>query len=91
MKRKLFIRDVRAREQVELFIVSAVSSVLLLRYYLHLTHYPQVGGGSLHIAHMLYGGLLMLLSILLMLSFLGRRLQRLAALLSGVGFGIFID
>lgn len=91
MKRVLFIRNVQAREQLELFIVSAISSLLLLRYYLYLTGYPQVGGGSLHIAHMLYGGLLMLVSILCMLSFLGRRMQRFAALVGGVGFGIFID
>lgn len=91
MHRKLFIRNVRAREQLEIFIVSAVSSLLLLRYYLHLTGYPQIGGGNLHIAHMLWGGLLMLTSQVLMLSFLGRRLQRLSALLGGVGFGIFID
>lgn len=91
MKHILFIRDVRAREQLEVFIISAVSSVLLLRYYLYLAGYPQLGGGSLHIAHMLYGGLLMMLSIILMLSFMGRRLQRLAALLGGVGFGVFID
>lgn len=91
MKRVLFIRNVQARDQLELFIVSAVSSLLLLRYYLYLTGYPQVGGGSLHIAHMLWGGLLMLIALVLLLAFLGRRLQRLAALLGGVGFGIFID
>lgn len=91
MKRIIFIRNIRAREQLEVFIVSAISSLLLLRYYLYLTGYPQVGGGSLHIAHMLWGGLLMLVAMVLMLSFLGRRLQRLAALLGGVGFGIFID
>jgi hypothetical protein len=91
VKRKLFIRNVQAREQLEVFIVSGISSLLLLRYYLHLTGYPQVGGGSLHIAHMLLGGMLMLVSIVLMLSFLGRRVQRFCALLGGVGFGIFID
>jgi hypothetical protein len=91
MKRKIFIRNVQARAQLELFIVSAVSSLLLLRYYLYLAGYPQVGGSSLHIAHMLYGGLLMLVALVLLLSFLGRRLQRFSALLGGIGFGIFID
>lgn len=87
----IFIRNVQAREQLELFIISAVSSLLLLRYYLHLTHYPQVGGGTLHISHMLWGGLLMLLAIVGMLAFLGRRAERFGALVGGVGFGIFID
>jgi len=90
MERLLFIRNIRAREQLELFIVSSVSSLLLLRYYLFLTGYPQVGG-SLHIAHMLYGGLLMMAALVCMLAFLGRRMQRLCALLGGIGFGIFID
>jgi hypothetical protein len=91
MQRKLFIRNVQAREQLEIFIVAAISSLLLLRYYLYLTGYPQVSGGNLHIAHMLWGGLLMLVALVLLLTFLGRRLQRFAALLGGVGFGIFID
>ncbi|MDB5164764.1 MAG: putative rane protein [Candidatus Saccharibacteria bacterium] len=87
----LFYRNVHARDNLELFLVSAVSSLLLLRFLLYLTGYPQVGGGSLHIAHMLYGGLLMLAAIVLVITFLGARVQRLAALLGGLGFGIFID
>jgi uncharacterized membrane protein YdcZ (DUF606 family) len=91
MKHKLFIRNVRAREQLEYFILSGISSVLLLRYYLFVTGYPQIGSDKLHISHMLWGGVLMLTSIVFLLSFLGRRLQRLAAVIGGVGFGVFID
>ena len=91
MKQRLFIRNVRVREQLEIFVVSAVTSLLLLRFYLYLAGYPQVGGGSLHIAHMLYGGLFMAIAIIMSMSFLGYRLQRLTALIGGVGFGIFID
>jgi hypothetical protein len=91
MKQHLFYRNVRARDHLELFLVSAVSSLLLLRFYLHITGYPQVGGGMLHIAHMLYGGLLMMAAVVLAIAFLGARIQRLSALLGGIGFGIFID
>ncbi|MDB5176191.1 MAG: putative rane protein [Candidatus Saccharibacteria bacterium] len=87
----LFNRNIQARDNLELLLVSAVSSLLLLRFYLYITGYPQVGGGSLHIAHMLYGGIFMLASMVIMISFIGRRAQRLAALIGGVGFGIFID
>lgn len=87
----LFYRNVRARDHLEIFLVSAISSLLLLRFFLKITGYPQVGGGSLHIAHMLYGGLLMLVAITLNISFLGARIQRLAAFLGGIGFGVFID
>ncbi len=90
MPRRLFYRNVQAQDNLELFLVSAISSLLLLRFFLHLTGYPQVGG-SLHIAHMLYGGLLMMAAIVIHLSFLGSRVQRLTALTGGIGFGIFID
>ncbi|HSX46031.1 MAG TPA: hypothetical protein VLG27_03455 [Candidatus Saccharimonadia bacterium] len=91
MSRRLFYRNVNARDHLELFLVSAVSSLLLLRFYLHAAGYPQVGGGSLHIAHMLWGGLLMLAAIVINLSFLGMRVQRFCAFIGGIGFGIFID
>ena len=91
MKTPVFYRNVEARDQLELFLVAAVSSLLLLRFYLFTTDYPQIGSGSLHIAHMLYGGLLMVGSIAILLSFIGRRSERVAAFVGGVGFGVFID
>ncbi len=91
MRRKLFYRNGRAGEQLDIFFISAIGSLLLVRFLLHLTEYPQLGGNGLHIGHMLWGGLLMLLSIAIGLSFIGIRVQRLAALLGGIGFGVFID
>ena len=75
----------------ELFFVAAVVSLLLIRGGLALSGFPKVGGGGLHIAHMLWGGLLMLTSLLLLLGFIGRRALALAAVVSGIGFGTFID
>jgi hypothetical protein len=72
-------------------LVSAVTSVLLTRLYLTLTGFPRVGNGPLHIAHLLWGGLLMLAALVLLLSTLGRRTRRLAAILGGLGFGLFVD
>lgn len=91
MSRQLFTRNVEARSLLDIFFVSGITSILLLRFYLHLTHYPTVGGTKYHIAHMLYGGLLMLVAVVANLAFFGRRLQRLMALVGGAGFGIFID
>jgi hypothetical protein len=63
----------------------------VIRTQLWLTHYPQLGGSGLHIAHLLWGGLFMLLAIGLLLTFLGRAVRRAAAIVGGVGFGFFID
>jgi hypothetical protein len=89
--RKQLIRDFRAGQYLDLFLVSAVSAILAIRLFLHLTGYPQVGGESLHIAHMLWGGLFMCAAIIVLLSYLGQRSHQIAALLGGVGFGTFID
>ncbi|NEE00605.1 hypothetical protein [Phytoactinopolyspora halotolerans] len=86
-----FGQDVHAVIRIELFIVSAVSAVLITRGYLILMGYPQIGSGGLHIAHMLWGGLLMLVSHVLLLGFLGPRVKGVSAVVGGVGFGLFID
>jgi hypothetical protein len=89
--RRRLIRDLHSGPHLDLFLVSAVASVLLIRFYLRLTGYPQVGGETLHVAHVLWGGLLMLVAIVLLLAYLGRTSRRWAALLGGIGFGTFID
>jgi hypothetical protein len=40
---------------------------------------------------MLWGGLLMMVALVLLLAVLGKRTKRLAALIGGAGFGLFID
>jgi hypothetical protein len=75
----------------EAFVVSAVLTVLVIRTELWLTNYPQLGGGGLHIAHVLWGGLLMVLAIGLLLTYLGRFPLVPAAIVGGIGFGFFID
>jgi hypothetical protein len=85
------VRRVNAGTYHGLLLVSAVATILGLRAYLEATGYPQVGGGGLHIAHMLWGGLLMLVALVLLLSFVGLQARLLAALAGGIGFGLFID
>jgi hypothetical protein len=85
------LRDFEAGRQLDLLLVSAVTAILLIRFYLAVTGYPQIGGGALHIAHMLWGGLLMLTALVIVFSFLGRGTHQLAAIFGGLGFGTFID
>jgi hypothetical protein len=73
------------------FFVTAIVTELCIRTQLYLTHYPQLGGHGLHIAHLLWGGVFMVAALGVLLSLLGRRARQVAALLAGVGFGFFID
>ncbi len=91
MFKNVFNRNARSADLLEIFFVAALSTVLLTRFYLELANYPSVGGDTLHIAHMLPGGLLMLIAMVISFSFIGYRALILASLLGGIGFGLFID
>lgn len=75
----------------ETLLVTAVATILFIRTQLWLTNYPQIGGSGLHIAHLLWGGMFMLIAIGLLLTFLGQPIRHRAAILGGIGFGFFID
>jgi hypothetical protein len=85
------VRNQDADEFFESFCIAAVAAILGIRALLHVTGYPTVGGESLHVAHMLWGGLLMLVALLLLLGFLGKPVKSAAAFIGGLGWGTFID
>jgi len=85
------VRNVDIGELQDTFLVSAVVMILVIRLQLWATNYPQLGGGKFHIAHLLWGGLFMLIALGILISFLGRSLRTPAAIVGGVGFGFFID
>ncbi len=72
-------------------LLSFIATVCLVRGFLALTGYPQIGTGTLHIAHVLWGGLVLYLAAILPLIYLNPRLHTVGAILSGVGVGLFID
>jgi hypothetical protein len=84
-------RNIEIRSLLDTLFVCSIATILLIRLQLWATNYPRLGGGKLHIAHLLWGGLGMLAAIVILLSFIGRGRRRLAAILGGVGFGFFID
>jgi hypothetical protein len=72
-------------------LVSFAASVVLTRVTLELAGYPQLGGDVLHIAHVLWGGLLLFVAALLPVAIANRWVYTLGALLGGIGTGLFID
>ena len=85
------VRRDRGARYLLLTIVSFAVTVAAVRVYLDAAGYPKVGGGGLHVAHMLWGGLLLVVGALSLLLFVGRRALTLSAIAAGVGVGLFID
>jgi hypothetical protein len=85
------MRNLDADEFFESFLIAAVAAILGIRGFLHLSGYPTVGGESLHVAHMLWGGVGMLVALGLLLGFLGKPAKSAAAVIGGAGWGTFID
>jgi len=88
---RVTIRDTDAGDSLEILLITAITTILGIRVYLHVTGYPQIGGGTLHIAHMLWGGLSMMVALVILLTYWNPSLRRMAAVLAGIGFGTFID
>ncbi len=85
------VRREGAERYLLITLLSFAASVMLTRLFLQVSGYPQVGGKTLHIAHVLWGGLLLFVAALLPLLFANRSVYGVSALLSGVGVGLFID
>lgn len=90
-EKKGLVRDTDSGDMLELLFLIAVATILINRAFLALTGYPRIAFGSLHIAHMLWGGLLMLVSLVMIFHYWNPSIRRLAAFISGIGFGLFID
>ena len=85
------VRRPNADTYLLLTLLSFALSVSLTRLFLAVTGYPQLGGGVLHISHVLWGGLFLFIASLLPLLIANRWVYRVAAVLSGIGIGLFID
>ncbi|MBU3674752.1 MAG: hypothetical protein FGM34_06880 [Solirubrobacteraceae bacterium] len=85
------VRSFDVGQRQDLFLIAAVTTVIIIRLQLWITNYPSLSPGKLHIAHLLWGGVFMTASIWMLSSYIGRRLVAPAAILGGIGFGFFID
>lgn len=87
-----FRPNAAAPELIELFVVAAVAAALSIRCFLALAGIPPPDAGSLRLAPILWGALLLMpIALLLLFTALGRNAPRIAAIIGGIGFGASID
>ena len=85
---------VRREDGAQFMLIATISfavTVAVVRGFLDMTGYPQIGGGGLHISHVLWGGLLLFVAALALLTIDYRPVYVVASILAGAGFGLFID
>lgn len=85
------VRRHRAENYILTSLIAFAVTVIITRLFLELTGYPQIGNSVLHIAHALWGGLLLIIAAYLPLAYANRWALQGSASLSGVGIGLFID
>lgn len=85
------IKRSRAENYLLISLTTLAASVIGTRLFLQFTGYPQLGNNILHIAHALWGGLILMISVLFPLIFANRWALGWSAALNGLGIGLFID
>jgi hypothetical protein len=85
------VKRYRSERYVLISLVTFALTVVALRGILELTGYAQIGNDTVHIAHVLWGGLALFAAALLLLAISNRWALGLGAVLSGGGVGLFID
>jgi hypothetical protein len=84
-----------AREEaagyLTLLVVAFVVTVTVTRLFLAATGYPRIGGSTFHLAHALWGGLLLVAAVVVQLLWANRWALRLTAGCAGIGVGLFMD
>lgn len=85
------VRNVEFTQLFDVFFITAITTILVIRFLLKITGYPSIGGSTMHISHLLPGTLLLLLALMLLLSTVNRGARGFAAFLAGLGFGLSWD
>ncbi len=85
------VKSANLGHHLDVFLVLAICSVLGNRLFLIITGYPQLGDGTLHISHAIWGATMMAIAIVWSISYLGPSTRTSVAVLGGMGFGWFVD
>jgi len=76
----------RSSQLMMIILVSSALTVALTRLFLVLTGYPQIGNSTFHLAHALWGGLVLFLAGIMARVVQNRRAAVVGALLTGPVF-----
>ena len=90
MNSNLVIRK-DASESVLTILIWSVFSVLGTRLFLKIMNYPEIGKGAWHVSHAALGGAIMIIGVLIMLIFEGKKVRNTALITFAMGTGLFID
>jgi hypothetical protein len=85
------VRREGAERYLLVTLVAFAVTVIGTRWFLELTGFPRIGGGDLHIAHALWGGVALFAAALGPILLAGRLVYLVSATLAGIGIGLFID
>ena len=85
------VRRLGAERYLRHTLIWFAVTVIGVRLALAATGYPKLGGGQLHIAHVLWGGLFLFGAALSPLLFANRWALEASAVMAGIGVGLFID
>ena len=85
------VRRLGAERYLRHTLIWFAVTVIGVRLALAATGYPKLGGGELHIAHVLWGGLFLFGAALSPLLFANRWALEASAVMAGIGVGLFID
>lgn len=91
MYRRRLIERERAASYLFTMLLAFALTILITRLFLELSGYPQIGNEQLHIAHVLWGGLIAAVGATLPLIFANTFVLEVSAALIGAGLGLFFD
>jgi hypothetical protein len=80
-----------AHELVQNVVLGFAFSVIAIRFFMAVSPITILVVGNFHVAHMLYGGVLLLIASLLVYILQNSRALEISSWLTGIGFGFFID
>ena len=90
-RRWRLVKQNSADSYLLVLMASFGATVIIVRLLLELSGYPQIGDNTYHLAHLLWGGLLLFLGLLLLLLVSNRWVIWVVAVMGGAGVGLFID